>query len=546
MAASDNTKVSPVAETADPPSERADALKSSDVGAVAAVVESIATALRGSDYVVALSHSDYLGRLGGTEKYLRCEQRQLTERGISYLQASVFGQGLQSRPASGRGQLLMVNVNGEPVGVLAAELVADVLGQLGPARSSTCVAVHLHQLLHWSVEAAELIVDAAQPEALRCFVHDYYTVCPQFRLLRNDKTYCGAPDIDSRACRTCSYGRARRAQMAPMRRLLDRSNLEVVSPSETAAEIWRRESPSHADRIRIVPHQHHQLVGPPDDQRARRLSDPAYRPRLAFVGNQHPAKGGMAWRQVVVDPTIAKTYELFALGHCRLCPPYVTHVPVSFLADGHDAMLETLREHQIDLAMLWSIWPETYSYTLHEALAANCFVLTCSLSGNIAAVVQDTGRGRVFDSDPRLIRFLRNDAAVRAAAGACIGNYQQAKLTDNDDVARRIDSGRTGASRAATAEAVAPPDGMAARIQRTAEARRKVAWLASEVQRQQEGLPAGGGRGLASRARRSVPKGLRQWLRRRLARPTRVSILLARSMFTLHRAAKALMGREEL
>lgn len=546
MAVSEITNSSADVPSARPFGERGPAIDAGDAGAVSSAVESIATALTGSAYVVALSHSDYLDRLGGTEKYLRCEQRQLIDRGISYVQVSVFGQGLQPQPSSAERQLLMVNINGEPVGVLAAELVARALGRPGRAGSSVCVGVHLHQLLHWSIEAAELIVDAAEPDVLRCFVHDYHTLCPQFRLLQNDKTYCGAPDMESQACRRCKYGSARRAQMGPMRRLLDRSNLEVVSPSETAAEIWRREYPSHASRIWIVPHQHHHLLGPADDQRARRLSDPTYRPRLAFVGNQHPAKGGMAWQRVVVDRAIAKTYDLFALGHCRLCPPYVTHVPVSFLADGHDAMLEALREHQIDLAMLWSIWPETYSYTLHEALAANCFVLTCPPSGNIAAVVKDTGRGRVLESDRQLIRFLRNDATARAVAAACIGRHRQAELTDNDDVARRIASERTETRASAAAEVAAPTDGMAARIQRTADSRRTLAWLADEVRRQQQGVPPGGRRGFASRLRKSVPKSCRQWLRRRLARPTRVSILLARSMFTLHRTAKALLGRDEL
>ena len=84
-------------------------------------------------------------------------------------------------------------------------------------------------------------------------------------------------------------------------------------------------------------------------------------------------------------------------------------------------MLQTLRRHELDFAFLWSIWPETFSFTCCEAIAAGSFVITNEVSGNIAALVKRTGRGRVFADLAAARRFLVDDAAVAAARASLAG-----------------------------------------------------------------------------------------------------------------------------
>jgi hypothetical protein len=106
-------------------------------------------------------------------------------------------------------------------------------------------------------------------------------------------------------------------------------------------------------------------------------------------------------------------YDFFHLGAAGLKMPGVTYVPVSFLDDGPDAMIQALQKNRIDIAFLWSIWPETYSFTLFEAFAANCFVVTNEISGNIAVQVRASGRGAICRDESEVFEMLKDVGGIK-------------------------------------------------------------------------------------------------------------------------------------
>ena len=63
-------------------------------------------------------------------------------------------------------------------------------------------------------------------------------------------------------------------------------------------------------------------------------------------------------------------------------------------------------EEKIDLVLLWSIMPETFSYTLYESMAAGCFVITHKNSGNIAITIKQNNKGEIIDNEADLIALL--------------------------------------------------------------------------------------------------------------------------------------------
>ena len=81
-------------------------------------------------------------------------------------------------------------------------------------------------------------------------------------------------------------------------------------------------------------------------------------------------------------------------------------------ADFHDgvskSMTEYIREHEIDLAFVWSTRSETYCYTAYEAFAAGCYILTNCFSGNIADMVDKFSCGKVFMTLEECIAFLKD------------------------------------------------------------------------------------------------------------------------------------------
>ena len=91
----------------------------------------------------------------------------------------------------------------------------------------------------------------------------------------------------------------------------------------------------------------------------------------------------------------------------------VENIVVDISSMGKDAMINSLRKHSIDVVMLISIWGETYSYTMYESRAANCYILTLSDSGNIAYKVEKDNWGKAFKNQNDLINTLIDENKFR-------------------------------------------------------------------------------------------------------------------------------------
>lgn len=77
------------------------------------------------------------------------------------------------------------------------------------------------------------------------------------------------------------------------------------------------------------------------------------------------------------------------------------------------AMVESLRWNQIDVVVLWSNVAETFSFTLHEALAAGCYILTNPKSGNIQDYIRhNPERGMVLEDEEALIELFESGTIV--------------------------------------------------------------------------------------------------------------------------------------
>ena len=88
-------------------------------------------------------------------------------------------------------------------------------------------------------------------------------------------------------------------------------------------------------------------------------------------------------------------------------------VSVSVAKGNRQLMVETLRKHQIDVTLLWSLCPETFSFTLFESLAAGCYVLTYKDSGNIQAYLKrQSAQGLVLENESALFDLLASNDLI--------------------------------------------------------------------------------------------------------------------------------------
>ena len=91
----------------------------------------------------------------------------------------------------------------------------------------------------------------------------------------------------------------------------------------------------------------------------------------------------------------------------------VKRVAVKVTSDKPYMMIDMMRKMQINCAFLWSICPETYSYTYFEAFASNAYIITNQDSGNIAAMVVHYNNGRICKSINEFIELLSKPTVFR-------------------------------------------------------------------------------------------------------------------------------------
>jgi hypothetical protein len=385
--------------------------------------------LRFTSCVLAVSHSDYRVSVAGTQKLLHQEEGLLAARGISYLE---IHPSPEQPLVGGMPQSFHMGlyVDSKFIGAFAVAQLLQILQEL--ARAGVKLhAVHLHHLLGFELAVvSELLTQIQAPKTF--FIHDFYSICKQHNLLKNDKEFCGGPPVGSPACRECSYGATRREHFGAFQSFFDKWKPDFVVPSKVACEVWSGSFPKWEQKLRIVPHLLQSDGGNVPVQRTA-----GGRIRIAYVGYQHPKKGWEEWKQLASEVR-REHYELYVLGSCNDPLPDVQYVPVSYIEHGPEAMLQSLRHYAIDLAFLWSLVPETYSFTLFESMAAGCLVLTNPLSGNIAAQVGQLGRGLVAKDLGELLDFLQDTKRVETCLEQFRGKNPPFNLVPNPVLADEI------------------------------------------------------------------------------------------------------------
>jgi hypothetical protein len=135
--------------------------------------------------------------------------------------------------------------------------------------------------------------------------------------------------------------------------------------------------------------------------------------RIAYLGYKKDIKGWNHFVNLYNDTRFRKDFEFYHVGSdFNLNGKNLKSVSYSFFDKRH-AAVDALLENQIDLVLLLSLVPESYSYTLHEAFAACVPVLALEGSGNIEHKIKNHEiYGKIFSSFPNLLAFLTDRQAV--------------------------------------------------------------------------------------------------------------------------------------
>ena len=302
-----------------------------------------------------------------------------------------------------------VCVNREFIGVTDEKKIIELLRDI--LKTKICMGVFLHHLKWCDMESLGRILAFA--DHIVFYVHDYHTCCVQPNLLKNDESYCGGAELNEAKCMDCVYYKASLEHKEKIGRFFDQfKRIDIISPSKIAGDIWSKAYGKYSGSISVI---NHLIVETKPGKSLSVLSDKD-KINVAFVGLGDKVKGWNLWKEALADltPEECSKYNFYHFGQAFETLDGVTQVEVSISKDGPEAMTDKLKEYGINVAVLYSIWPETYSYTYFEAMKAGCFIITNARSGNIACQVEKYDNGIILEcTTDGLKNLFKNSEILR-------------------------------------------------------------------------------------------------------------------------------------
>jgi glycosyltransferase involved in cell wall biosynthesis len=373
--------------------------------------------------VLSFSHNCYPMSTGGTEMFISDEQKLFNAQRFAYMHLSPLVSSLFVRESSPDESLTQIVINGEVIGVAMVSEVVRILVHVSGTMPADRILL-MHSPIGQTILGFLRIFEALEPTKTYYWIHDFSSICTGYNLLRNHVEFCYAPPQDSMACSVCIYGSSRRRNARHLLKMFEVANFTVVAPSEVARKIWLEAS--DLPHRNVVVQEHCRVDYSAGLQRDHRLAEQiglSGQPiKVAFVGYPVMHKGWPVFERLVDETRSDSAYEFFhfAKRGVGVRSRKIRAIDAVVTSDRRDAMVELLRVHEIDIVVIPAPWPETFSYVTFEALAAGCDILTLKDSGNVAATVLRTGRGRVFGSEDELVEFFTCRRAMKLVRSRAI------------------------------------------------------------------------------------------------------------------------------
>ncbi|MEJ6391123.1 hypothetical protein [Gymnodinialimonas ulvae] len=367
--------------------------------------QQLLSALKGTDenLVFAFTHDDFLKVRGGIQLCVGKEMQIATERAVGYVALHPARPRPRLAPV-GENPVLFATIAGTRIGPLHFDSILDVARRF---RNSRKIDIVLHALLGHSPEDIAALAKTSGTERLTAWLHDQFFLCPSFALQSNLVRQCNGPEPASAACRMCLFGEEREDHLRRLRALVQMIPTQAIAPSKPAADIVFAKGDLPFERFEIVPHD--SLSEGPAITSPR--SGPA---TIAFIGAPARHKGYPVFRDIARRNLGREDVRFLYFGAPTHREPGIPTIPVHVTAHNPTAMVDALKREKVDFVLHWAQFVETYSFATIEALQAGAHVITHPGSGNVAAIVEHTGRGQILDDTKSLDTFLERKSLAKA------------------------------------------------------------------------------------------------------------------------------------
>lgn len=384
-------------------------------------------------YVFVVTGMSYIIDSSGTSNVVKAHQKIFVNEGINYVVIFPIsrskGEGINWHVTTTGCYALVIN--GVFIRVMTTKQVVNYLMNYQKA-GNRCIGILIHHLIRNNLSDIEHILQKINDVPIIFYLHDYYTVCFNHNMLKDDEISC---IDDEMSCKGCVYEEKRDKHKAAISSFIDlfSNRITFVAPSQYTLERWLHYYPQFQKISTFIPHQ--KCLGKYSDNKS---IIPETAPiRIAFIGTQTHAKGWDIYKKIVQDLVKAKcNYDFYYFGKGKEQIQQIKNIFIETSKMGKNAAINELRNNKIDVVFLTSIWAETYSYTMYESIASNAYIITLNNSGNIAYTVRMENLGRVFESAESIKEFFSKEKDFRSE----LNNWKQnakpgfERYDDNDDI----------------------------------------------------------------------------------------------------------------
>lgn len=345
------------------------------------------------EVIISISDEYFISSINGVSKFIK-EQRNIMNK-YNYVNLYMFW---EKQNLKGINDVFITIVkNGEELGLFSIENISDEIKNIK--------AIIIHKLTRINFSILNIVLDLIGHKVpILYYLHDFSCFCSSAKLLYNNKKFCRGYEDGWEKCPSCINEKDRKIIFPYHKKLFNRKNINIISPSESTRDIISKAFEIDKEQITVIKHQKYNLVEKDEIKLNNKI-------RIAYVGYKDVNKGWEIFKKVAFD--FKDKYEFYCLGTSDEIVDGVKYVDVSFIEDGQDAMIKKIIENSIDISLLWSLVPETYSYTYYESYAGGAFIITNENSGNIAEQVKINNNGIVLKNYKELCDLLRNGKALK-------------------------------------------------------------------------------------------------------------------------------------
>lgn len=242
-----------------------------------------------------------------------------------------------------------------------------------------CFAIDLVHIHHTKGLTLELYYQADQRGiSIVTTLHDYYAICPSIKMINCHGELC-IDRPDKQCCSECQKKLVNIYEHTDYLKVWqsahkDALNLSsvIVTPSKSAQEFISSYYPDLSDRFLAIYHGMEPMRQIPDT-----CKTPGF--RVAFIGGISKEKGSLASCQLIKNSPSGITWHLFGVwGYNDLSMLERKNYIKTGLYEREE-LPDLMEKHRIDLVCILPIWPETYCYTLSEAIMCGVPVIATDI-----------------------------------------------------------------------------------------------------------------------------------------------------------------------